>query len=205
MPPTFPFPRIVVLSGNPRPASRTRTVARTVAERIARECAAGRGGHAAVPRPAAAGVENIDLALIAQYLFADTNGLVAAALASIRAADVLVVATPVYKGSYTGLLKAFLDLLPAGGLTGVIAVPVIVAGAPAHQAVAELHLRPLLAELGATVPTPAFSIVEAQLPALDTQVDDWAAANGRLVQAAAALVTEARVSEAAVSEAEFAR
>ncbi len=164
-----------------------------------------------MPRPAAAGVENaagfenIDLALIAQYLFADTNGLVAAALASIRAADVLVVATPVYKSSYTGLLKAFLDLLPAGGLTGVIAVPVIVAGAPAHQAVAELHLRPLLAELGATVPTSAFSIVEAQLPALDTQVDDWAAANGRLLQAAAALVIEARVSEAAVSEAELAR
>ncbi len=182
------FPRIVVLTGNPRPASRTRAVARAVAQRISQGLAADPAFDA---RPTARPDDidiDIDLALIAQDLFADTHGSVATALESTRAAGVLVVATPVYKGSYTGLLKVFLDLLPSGGLTGVVAVPVIVSAAPAHQAVAELHLRPVLAELGATVPTPAFSIVEAQLPDLEAQVEGWVAANSRLVRASAAVL-----------------
>ncbi|WP_131744692.1 NAD(P)H-dependent oxidoreductase [Frankia sp. Cppng1_Ct_nod] len=190
-------PRIVVLTGNPRPASRTRTVARAVAERISKAIVA----DLAVDAAQTTGPLDIDLALLARDLFADTSHLVATALESVRDADVLIVATPVYKGSYTGLLKAFLDLLPSGGLAGVVAVPVIVSGAPNHQAVAEVHLRPLLAELGATVPTPAFSILEAQLPDLDAQVEGWTAANGGLIRASAAVLT----TGGSATEAEFAR
>ncbi len=187
-----PFPRILVLSGNPRPASRTLTVARAVADRI-------RDGLAADPvfeAGATTDPVDIDLALLARDLFADADAAVATALESAREAGVLVVATPVYKASYTGLLKAFLDQLPSGGLAGVVAVPVIVSGAPAHLGVAELHLRPLLGELGATVPVPAFSVIEAQLPDLDGQVADWSAANSGLVQAAVAALA-ARASAAA--------
>ncbi|WP_322753317.1 NADPH-dependent FMN reductase [Frankia sp. Cas3] len=198
------FPRIVVLTGNPRPASRTRAVARAVAQRISHGLAADPAFDARpTARPEDIDIDiDIDLALIAQDLFADTHGSAATALESTRAAGVLVVATPVYKGSYTGLLKVFLDLLPSGGLTGVVAVPVIVSGAPAHQAVAELHLRPVLAELGATVPTPAFSIVEAQLPDLGAEVDGWVAANSRLVRASAAVLATKAVL---ATEAELAR
>lgn len=35
-----------------------------------------------------------------------------AALATVARADVVIVATPIYKAAYSGLLKAFLDLLP---------------------------------------------------------------------------------------------
>src|SRR5207302_1559186 len=38
------------------------------------------------------------------------------AVVDVAAADGVIVATPVYKASYTGLLKAFLDLLPQAGL-----------------------------------------------------------------------------------------
>lgn len=36
----------------------------------------------------------------------------------------VILATPVYKAAYTGLLKAFLDLLPQDGLAGKIVLPI---------------------------------------------------------------------------------
>ena len=42
------------------------------------------------------------------------------AIALVERAHVVIVATPVYKAAYSGVLKAFLDLLPAGA---VIAYP----------------------------------------------------------------------------------
>jgi FMN reductase len=47
--------------------------------------------------------------------------------------DVLVVASPTYKATYSGLLKAFLDRLATGSLAGKTAVPVLLGGAPNHQ------------------------------------------------------------------------
>ncbi|ONH34080.1 NADPH-dependent FMN reductase [Protofrankia sp. BMG5.30] len=178
-----PFPRIIVLSGNPRPGSRTLTVARALADRIRDGLTADPAFGTATPEPAAESGD-VDLALLAPELFTDSTGAVASAVESVRGAGVLVVATPVYKATYTGLLKAFLDPLPSGALAGVVAIPVIVSGAPAHLPVTELHLRPLLAELGATVPVPAFSIIEARLPELDDETAAWSAANGGLVRAA---------------------
>jgi FMN reductase len=84
-----------------------------------------------------------------------------------------VIATPVYKASYTGLLKSFLDLYGAGGLAGVVAVPLVVSASPAHSFAGEVHLRPLLVELGAVVPTPSLALVEAQLPDVEPAIDAW--------------------------------
>lgn len=44
---------------------------------------------------------------------------VAEAIQSVACAEVLLVATPVYRGSYSGVLKVFFDLLPPGVLDGV--------------------------------------------------------------------------------------
>ncbi|GMA86652.1 hypothetical protein GCM10025868_19020 [Angustibacter aerolatus] len=60
----------------------------------------------------------------------------------------LVVATPTYKGAYTGLLKSFLDHVGADALAGAVAVPVTTVGGPAHTLAADVHLRPLLLEPG---------------------------------------------------------
>lgn len=85
----------------------------------------------------------------------------------------LVVATPVYKASFTGLLKSFLDLYGPDGLDGVTAVPLVVSAAPAHALVGEVHLRPVLVELGATVPTRALSVLDADLADLAPAVERW--------------------------------
>lgn len=153
---------VVTVVGNPRPASRTRHVAveaaRTLAERI------GRDGPDQV----------IDLSgLAAQLHSPKPTGELDAALKTTAEAEVLVVASPTYKGTYTGLLKSFLDLLPGGALRGTVALPILVMGDPRHALAVEVHLRPLLVELGADVPTPGLAVVESQLPGIKEVLDGW--------------------------------
>jgi FMN reductase len=58
--------------------------------------------------------------------FSDTELNVARLL--VERADALVIATPIYKAAYSGLLKAFLDILPQDGLDGKIILPLATAG-----------------------------------------------------------------------------
>jgi FMN reductase len=67
----------------------------------------------------------------------------------LEQADAVVVGTPVYKASYTGLLKAFLDLLPQKGLADKIIFPLAVGGTIAHLLMLDYALKPVLAALGA--------------------------------------------------------
>jgi len=167
-------PTVVALSGNPRPGSRTHHVARQVADRVAELL----GG---------ADRTDVDLSELAGEVHDPHSAPVTAATRTVAAARVLVVATPTYKATYTGLLKSFLDRYGNAGLAGVVAVPVQVAGNPAHLLAAEVHLRPLLVELGAQVPTRALTLTEAQLAELAAPLDAWAASEGpALVHAARA-------------------
>lgn len=90
-------------------------------------------------------------------------------------ADILVVGSPVYKASYTGVLKAFCDHISAGQLSGKLAVPMMMGGSLQHFLALEVHLRPLLVELGATCPTPGLYVVETELERLDAQLATYAA------------------------------
>jgi FMN reductase len=67
----------------------------------------------------------------------------------INQASGLIVATPVYKASYTGVLKAFLDLLPQKALTGKVVLPIATGGTIAHLLAIDFALKPVLSELGA--------------------------------------------------------
>lgn len=65
------------------------------------------------------------------------------ALAAVERADVLVVATPVYRGAYTGLFKHFFDFIHQDAL---IDKPVLLAatgGSERHALVIDHQLRPL--------------------------------------------------------------
>jgi len=150
-----PEPSVVALVGNPRPGSRTLAAAQHVAARLGSD------------------VTSVDLATIGHELFTADRTLLDPALRTVAGARLLVVATPVYKASYTGLLKSFLDLYGPDGLAGVVAVPLVISGNPAHALVGEVHLRPLLVELGATVPTRALAVTEADLADLDPVIDRW--------------------------------
>ena len=142
--------QIVVLSGNPRPGSRTSVLATAVGQALA---AAGQGSAPVV----------IEVGEIGAGLLTPGDEATAAALQALRDAALLVVATPTYKGSYTGVLKVLLDQLPAQALAGKRAVPVVTAGVAQQAAAAEALLRQLLTELGAEV-LPGLPVVEADLP-----------------------------------------
>ncbi|MET0297415.1 MAG: NAD(P)H-dependent oxidoreductase [Microbacterium sp.] len=75
----------------------------------------------------------------------DASPALTAALDAVSSADVLVVATPVYRGSYTGLFKLFFDLVHQDALVGT---PVLLAaggGNDLHSLVIDHELRPLFA------------------------------------------------------------
>ncbi|MEM9562805.1 MAG: NAD(P)H-dependent oxidoreductase [Actinomycetota bacterium] len=152
---------IIALVGNPNPGGRTTTVAKAVANAIAAD------GDT---------VETVELATIAPHLFEWGNDDVAAVNTAVGSADVIVAACPTYKATYTGLLKAFLDTYGNDGLAGCRAVPVMVGAAPQHALAPEVHLRPLLVELGASVPSRGLYVLESQIDELDRVVDEWATA-----------------------------
>ena len=82
-------------------------------------------------------------------------------------------ASPTYKAAYTGLLKAFLDRYGNDGLAGVTAVGVMTGGWPGHLLAVEVHLRPVLVELGATVPARGLYVTEPELADLGQAVGRW--------------------------------
>jgi FMN reductase len=151
-----------VVVGNPKPRSRTLEVARHVARAAA----------------TAAGVDPddevvVDLAELGPQLFDWASRDVAAVIEEVSACTLLVVASPTYKASYTGLLKSFLDWFGTTGLAGVTTVPVMVGAGERHALAVEVHLRPVLVEIGASLPTRGLYVVESDLDRLDTVVADW--------------------------------
>ena len=60
----------------------------------------------------------VDLATLGPALLDWQDPTVAELVAAVGAADLVVVASPTYKGTYTGLLKLFLDRFAADGLRG---------------------------------------------------------------------------------------
>jgi len=85
------------------------------------------------------------------------------ALDHVRCASAVVLATPIYKAAYSGLLKAFLDLLPQDGLHGKWIWPLATGGSPAHTLALDHSLRPVLDNLGAHQVVPSVYALESQV------------------------------------------
>jgi FMN reductase len=97
-----------------------------------------------------------------------------AALARVTEASIVVASTPVYRATYTGLLKVFFDLLAQRSLIGKAAIAIATGGASGHRLVLDHGLRPLFASLGAlTVSTGVF--------ATDAELDD-AVRHGKVLE-----------------------
>lgn len=71
------------------------------------------------------------------------------AVDKVNGARAVVIATPVYKAAYSGVLKSFLDLLPMGVLEGKTILPMTTAGSLAHCLALDYALKPVLSALGA--------------------------------------------------------
>jgi FMN reductase len=89
---------------------------------------------------------------------------VAAAVATAAAADVLVVATPVYRATYTGAVKAFFDRFQPGALAGTVVVLVATAGIPDHFLALDTGGRALVASLDGTTAAKVVYALPADFP-----------------------------------------
>ncbi|MFJ8112931.1 FMN reductase [Streptomyces sp. NPDC096132] len=108
-------------------------------------------------------VELRDLAVEIAHNF--TNGFpgrkLADALDAVAAADGLIVVTPVFSASYSGLFKSFFDVLDQDALTGKPVLIAATGGSARHSLVLEHALRPLFAHLRAVVvPTAVYAASE---------------------------------------------
>jgi FMN reductase len=166
---------VTIVVGNPKPKSRTLRVSETLVEKLL--------------APGSYDLEVIDLADHTAEIFAWPSEEMAALNARVANSDLVVFASPTYKASYTGLLKAFLDRYPANGLAGVTAIPVHTGGDLTHAMGPTVNLAPLLVELGAVVPGRGFYFVASQMDHLDEIVeaaaDEYAANLARLAAVAA--------------------
>lgn len=83
-------------------------------------------------------------------LFANFNSpAVQQLIEQISRADGLVVATPVYKASFSGALKTLLDVLPERALNNKVVLPIATGGSSAHMLAVDYALKPVLAALKA--------------------------------------------------------
>lgn len=91
-----------------------------------------------------------------------------AATAQVTAADAVIISTPVYKAAYTGILKAFLDLLPQKALAGKPILPIATGGTLAHLLAIDYALNPVLGVLGATHILQGVYLVDTQFQRSET-------------------------------------
>ncbi|MFF5494550.1 CE1759 family FMN reductase [Streptomyces aquilus] len=164
---------VVVSAGLSVPSS-----TRLLADRLA--AAVGRAAPAETPVDVRV-VELRELAVEIAHFF--TNGFpgkaLAAAQEAVAGADGLIVVTPVFSASYSGLFKSFFDVLDKDALVGKPVLVAATGGSARHSLVLEHALRPLFAYLRAVVvPTAVYAASE-----------DWGAEGleGRIERAAGEL------------------
>ena len=161
----------LIITGSPSQSSRTSALSRSVGERLAKL-----GSDSSL----------LDLrTLPAEALLrAETDApAIAAAVERVRGAQGVVVATPVYKAAYSGLLKVFLDLLPQFALRNKVVLPLATGGTLAHVLSIDYALRPVLKSLDALHVVAGLFVLDKQLvvgpdgalelqPELSSKLDD---------------------------------
>lgn len=150
--------KTAVIVGNPKPQSRTLDAGLLVAKKLT-------------------GAEpdlTLDLVDLGPALLEFGNAKVNEAIEAVRRCNVLIVASPTFKATYTGLLKLFLDQIPSDGLAGITAFPVMLGAGPAHLLAPDLLLKPVLVELGAICPAVGLYLLDKNY-AEEPRLDAWVA------------------------------
>ena len=127
---------IVAISGSPSPTSKTALLAEHVLGLVA-DGSDGRHYRVSSVSPDALLSGNM------------RDDLLAEMVAAVEGAHGLIIATPIYKAAYSGLLKAFLDVLPQFALAGSAVLPLATGGSVAHVLALDYALRPVLQSMGA--------------------------------------------------------
>ena len=149
--------RLVIVSAGLSVPSSTRLLADRLADAVV---------SATESRGSAVEVEHVELrplahALADHLLTGFASGDLEEAIAKVRRADGLVVVTPVFAASYSGLFKTFVDVLEPGTLDGKPVLIAATGGTARHSMVLDHALRPLFSHLRAVVvPTGVFAASE---------------------------------------------
>lgn len=154
--------RFTVLVAAPQPRSSVYDAALSAADEIG-----SRVGIRGTP-------EAIDLAGLGTDLLAEASSALEAALERVAESDVLLVASSQIHGTYTGLLKVFLDRLSELGLGHAVAIPLTVVNDLRNSRGIEGDLRVLLADLGAWVAEPGLVLASEETAGPERVVRAWA-------------------------------
>ena len=142
--------RVVVVSAGLSEPSSTRLLADRIAESVQRQ-SAGASVEVVGLRELAHDITDASLTGFASPRLQDV-------IDKVVAADALVVAVPIFKASYPGLFKSFVDALEADALTGKPVLLAATGGTARHSLAIDHSLRPLFAYLQTlVVPTGVFA------------------------------------------------
>ncbi|MGX6443214.1 NADPH-dependent FMN reductase [Neobacillus sp. K501] len=150
---------IVLISGSPSLVSRSQAVANFVAKLLKKE------GNHTVQQINVRDIPPQDL-LHAKF----DSAAIQHALSVISEAEAVVVISPVYKASYTGIIKSFFDLLPEKALADKTVLPIANGGTGAHLLAIEYAFKPLFSVLGATDIVNGVFIVDSQVQYSKTEL-----------------------------------
>ncbi|MGO3741643.1 NADPH-dependent FMN reductase [Kerstersia sp.] len=142
---------IIAIAGSPSARSRSNALLRYAAQALARQ-------HGAVD---SLGLQDICAEDLVQGNYAGQDA--ARLRQRVAPARVVLIATPVYKASFAGGLKALLDLLDQTALAGKIVLPLASGGSAAHLLALEYSLKPVLSALGARHILAGVYATEAQV------------------------------------------
>lgn len=162
---------VLLIAGSPTQHSRSAGLLQAVGDKLA-------GQDVALDRLV---VRDLDAQALLHASFGHPD--IVQSAAQVERAQVLVIATPVYKAAYSGALKIWLDLLPQTALKGKTVLPLATGGSPHHMLALDYALRPVLQSLGAKHILPGIYATDAQVtlstegqasltPDLQQRVDD---------------------------------
>ena len=153
--------RIAVISAGITQPSSTRLLADRLAEATMRGFGEAGGPSGAGAKVAVIEVRDIAHDLTNNVLTGFASPALQDRLDAITGADAVIVATPIYSASYSGLFKMLVDVLPSDSLRGVPVLLGATGGTARHSLAIDHALRPLFAYLGALVaPTAVFAASE---------------------------------------------
>lgn len=142
-------PRVAIVTGNYTSPSRTSVLAQAVVDSMLQSISVD--------------ADQISLADVARHIghARNRNEVTAEGEASLRlveSADALISASPVYRGSYTGLFKHFFDLIEQDALTDVPVILAATGGSDRHALMLEHQMRPLFSFFRAqTIPITLYA------------------------------------------------
>jgi FMN reductase len=140
---------VLGLSGNITRPSKTRSFVGQIAE----EAAVATGA-----RSLTFDIQDLGPSLAQARRIADLDPAARNIVESVLNASILVVGSPTYKGSYTGLFKHFFDLFDPAALRGKPVILAATGGGERHSLIVEHQLRPLFGFFEAlTMPTAIYA------------------------------------------------